>query len=197
MTEDETLASHSLGNPDSAETTMSEAARRPALQQRVAEAILDGAAEIFVLQGEQASMNDVAEAAGVARATVYRYFPNRHWQFGGVGGARRAVSILRPQTITLLIGCEASTYVSRLGADLDCGLGGRLEVVKPGGVGGLPGLRGCHRNEAPVPVAHDRKGALEPGLRAGVVQQEDPSGRQPGEVVGEPTAGKRAGSPPS
>lgn len=56
---------------------MSEAAPRQALQQRVAEAILDGAARIFVLQGEQASMNAVAEAAGVARATVYRYFPNR------------------------------------------------------------------------------------------------------------------------
>ena len=56
---------------------MSESAPRQMLQQRVAAAILDGAARLFAVEGERASMNDVADAAGVARATVYRYFPNR------------------------------------------------------------------------------------------------------------------------
>lgn len=60
---------------------MSSPAPRQALQQRVAAAILDGAARVFAEQGEQASMNDIAAEAGVARATVYRYFPNRQALF--------------------------------------------------------------------------------------------------------------------
>jgi AcrR family transcriptional regulator len=49
---------------------------RQALQQRVAEAILDAAAHTFATH-ERANLTDVAVVAGVARATVYRYFPNR------------------------------------------------------------------------------------------------------------------------
>lgn len=69
---------------------MSDSVPRQALQQRVAAAILDGAARLFAEQGEQASMNDVAAAAGVARATVYRYFPNRQALLDDL--ARAAVS---------------------------------------------------------------------------------------------------------
>jgi TetR/AcrR family transcriptional repressor of mexCD-oprJ operon len=50
---------------------------RQALQERVAAAIVDAAARALAERGEHASMADVATAAGVARATVYRYFPSR------------------------------------------------------------------------------------------------------------------------
>jgi AcrR family transcriptional regulator len=59
------------------QTTVSDAAPRPALQQRVTGAILEAAAGVIAARGESASMSDVAAAAGVARATLYRYFPSR------------------------------------------------------------------------------------------------------------------------
>ena len=48
-----------------------------AIQERVAEAILDVAADLLAAGGKPPSMADVAAAAGVSRATLYRYFPTR------------------------------------------------------------------------------------------------------------------------
>jgi TetR/AcrR family transcriptional regulator, mexCD-oprJ operon repressor len=51
----------------------------------VSAAILEAAAAVLAERGEQASMADVAAAAGMARATVYRYFPNREALFEALG----------------------------------------------------------------------------------------------------------------
>jgi TetR/AcrR family transcriptional repressor of mexCD-oprJ operon len=51
--------------------------RNPALRDHVAAGILDVAATVLAEQGAAASMTDIAKAAGVGRATLYRYFPNR------------------------------------------------------------------------------------------------------------------------
>lgn len=52
-------------------------AAQKGLQERVAGAIVEAAARVIAMQGEQASMNDVATEAGIARATLYRYFSSR------------------------------------------------------------------------------------------------------------------------
>lgn len=44
---------------------------------RTATAIVDGAATILAERGDAASMDDIAAAAGIGRATLYRYFPSR------------------------------------------------------------------------------------------------------------------------
>jgi AcrR family transcriptional regulator len=59
--------------------------RQTTLQARVSAAILEAAAAVLAEGGEQASMADVAAAAGMARATVYRYFPNREALFEALG----------------------------------------------------------------------------------------------------------------
>src|SRR5215468_4885028 len=59
--------------------------RQTTLHARVSTAILEAAAAVLAERGEQASMADVAAAAGMARATVYRYFPNREALFEALG----------------------------------------------------------------------------------------------------------------
>jgi TetR/AcrR family transcriptional regulator, mexCD-oprJ operon repressor len=59
--------------------------RQTTLHARVSGAILEAAATVLAERGEQASMADVAAAAGMARATVYRYFPNREALFEALG----------------------------------------------------------------------------------------------------------------
>jgi AcrR family transcriptional regulator len=59
--------------------------RQKTLHARVSAAILEAAAAVLAERGEQASMADVATAAGMARATVYRYFPNREALFEALG----------------------------------------------------------------------------------------------------------------
>ena len=64
---------------------MSSTEPRPALRERVAAAILDAAASVLAGRGDAASMSDVAAAAGVARATLYRYFPSREALLDALG----------------------------------------------------------------------------------------------------------------
>src|SRR5919201_2396496 len=59
--------------------------RQTTLRARVSAAILEAAAALLADRGEQASMADVAAAAGMARAPVYRYFPNKEALFEALG----------------------------------------------------------------------------------------------------------------
>jgi AcrR family transcriptional regulator len=50
---------------------------RNAVRDHISSAILDAAAGVLSKKGDTASMEDVAAAAGMGRASVYRYFPRR------------------------------------------------------------------------------------------------------------------------
>jgi len=64
-------------------------ARSTAIHDRVAGAILDAAADLLAEGGEPPSMSDVAQAAGVARATLYRHFPTRERLLQALSAAAR------------------------------------------------------------------------------------------------------------
>ena len=62
----------------------------PTLRDRIAAGILDTAAAVLAGRGESASMAEIADAAGVSRATLYRYFPSRDALLRGLAEAASA-----------------------------------------------------------------------------------------------------------
>ena len=70
-------------------------ARSAAIQGRVAEAILDVAANLLAGGGEPPSMAEIAAAAGVGRATLYRHFPTREQLLQALSIAARDATATR------------------------------------------------------------------------------------------------------
>ncbi|HET6298742.1 MAG TPA: TetR/AcrR family transcriptional regulator [Kribbella sp.] len=62
---------------------------------RTTTAILDAAARVFSEHGSSANMADIAAAAGVGRATLYRHFPDREALLGALASHAIADSAAR------------------------------------------------------------------------------------------------------
>jgi AcrR family transcriptional regulator len=89
--------------------------RSAVIRDHVAAAILDVAARVLAERGEQATLAEVAEAAGVARSTLYRYFPSRDallQALAEAAGQEIAATIAQAQLTTLPVG-EALTRLTR------------------------------------------------------------------------------------
>jgi AcrR family transcriptional regulator len=68
---------------------------------RTRAAILEAVADLVAQRGSEVSMSDFAEAAGVGRATLYRYFPTRESLIGALFRAALAEARSRLEAASL------------------------------------------------------------------------------------------------
>ena len=87
-----------------------------AVQERVAETILDVAADLLAAGGKPPSMADVAAAAGVSRATLYRYFPTREQLLAALtaAGLNEAATRLAEADLDAVAVPEAIARIARV-----------------------------------------------------------------------------------
>ncbi len=91
-------------------------AENTAVRDRTLAAILGAASQAFTEKGASASMADIAEAAGVGRATLYRYFPTRESMLAklfdvAISEAGEKISSLRLEGMEIQVAVEALAAV--------------------------------------------------------------------------------------
>jgi AcrR family transcriptional regulator len=173
---------------------MTEPAREPsrlpsrkALQQRVAAAILDAAAHTFATRGERANLSDVAVAAGMARATVYRYFPNRRRLLDELArhAAEDAHERLKAARISAVPIEEGVTRAVRAFVDMGDAF---VVLVRERGAGGT------EADEFERRVARPLREMLESGRAAGRIREDIPADSLAEFLVGIAAAAVQHGS---
>jgi TetR/AcrR family transcriptional regulator, mexCD-oprJ operon repressor len=106
-----------------------------AVQERVAETILDVAADLLAAGGKQPSMADVAAAAGVSRATLYRYFPTREQLLAALttAGLNEAATRLAEADLDAVPVPEAIARIARVVAAAGSKYAAVADQADPGG----------------------------------------------------------------
>jgi TetR/AcrR family transcriptional repressor of mexCD-oprJ operon len=109
--------------------------RSAAIQERVADAILEAAADLLARGGEPPTMADIAAAAGVSRATLYRYFPTRErlLQALTAAGLNAAVTRLAEADLDAVPVPEAIARIARVVAATGSKYAAVVDAADPAG----------------------------------------------------------------
>ena len=131
---------------------------------RTSAAILDAAARVFADEGTGANLASVATAAGISRATLYRYYANREALLEALvldalddAASRLAAAGLERATVEDAIERILRAFVA---------VGDRYAVL----VGDLPRVEKADKSQLQTPV----RATLERGIETGVLRHDLP-----------------------